>query len=383
MDLIYENYNNFLKDNETIFGNPNGLYKLQVEQGLFESYIDTLVSSISDPRAIAVCKDVCRRQRESLLESMQSQTTNFANGFNVMSYAMIVDIYREPILSEIMNSMTIDKPMISIPRMRVKSQTKSYDGSVVEESFIPTGSKRIGANFITVQVAPNSLTNIFTTKMMSPETMKMNRRYTSLTSINITQKDALNNPVATFVVEANFIPDSRHQIAAEFVFEDSNAETVQGIINGNVNFDKGIIQYNISFVDGTPGHKYECNFCDFSLRFTPVTTMNGRTNVILQNEVIDVTIDLNEDFVISNTEEELQDWASIFKIDVVRTISDVIKRQILLNKDFELAYLLKAAENDMRKYGAALTLDLNKLNFSSSLNISGVVFLNIVSTLPS
>ena len=49
----------------------------------------------------------------------------------------------------------------------------------------------------------------------------------------------------------------------------------------------------------------------------------------------DLTIDPNEDFIISLTTEELQDYRSIFKIDVARTLSEGIKRQILLNKDFK------------------------------------------------
>ena len=37
--------------------------------------------------------------------------------------------------------------------------------------------------------------------------------------------------------------------------------------------------------------------------------------------------------MIDLTEEDLQDYSSIFKIDLLRTISEGIKRQMLLNKD--------------------------------------------------
>ena len=359
MELVYENYERFINDNSTIFGSPSGIHKLHIDDGLFEAYLDTLTDGIDNPRAVSVCKNICKRQKEYLLETSTAASTQ-AMGWTVMSYAMITDIYREPIISEIMNPYPVDKPMISIPRARVKSQTRSYDGSTVEESYIPTGTKRIGSGLVAINVAPNSMTNIFTTKMLNPDEMRMNRRYTTLVKLNITERDASNAVVATFNVDVNIRPDSRNQLANEFQFEDVAAEKVDGNLNGTVNYDKGIVQFNVVFLGGTPGHTYECNYGEFGLRFIPRSTMNGRTRLSIMNEVTDITIDPNEDFIIDITEEEMQDYSAIFKIDIIRTLSDVIKRQILLNKDFELAYFLKAAENDMKKYGAALVHNLDK-----------------------
>jgi len=41
-------------------------------------------------------------------------------------------------------------------------------------------------------------------------------------------------------------------------------------------------------------------------------------------------------------------------------LSEAIKRQILLNKDSDLAYFLLAAEADMAANGTSMTLDLTK-----------------------
>jgi hypothetical protein len=66
--------------------------------------------------------------------------------------------------------------------------------------------------------------------------------------------------------------------------------------------------------------------------------MNGRTYVELYNENIDITIDPNEDFLISLTEEDLQDFNAIFNIDLLRMMSEAIKKQIILQKDYDLAF---------------------------------------------
>jgi len=49
---------------------------------------------------------------------------------------------------------------------------------------------------------------------------------------------------------------------------------------------------------------------------------------------------------------------AIFKIDIIRTLSEAIKRQIMLNKDTDLAYFLLAAEADMITNGTSLTMTL-------------------------
>lgn len=66
----------------------------------------------------------------------------------------------------------------------------------------------------------------------------------------------------------------------------------------------------------------------------------------------------NEDFLIDLTQEDIQDYQSIFKIDLARTLSEAIKRQVLLNKDYDLAYFLKASESEIQKAGAATNVDL-------------------------
>lgn len=68
---------------------------------------------------------------------------------------------------------------------------------------------------------------------------------------------------------------------------------------------------------------------------------------------------MNEDFLLELEREDIQDFNSIFKIDLLRTISEAIKRQIALNKDYDVVWLLESGESEMDSYGAKLTVDLD------------------------
>jgi len=74
----------------------------------------------------------------------------------------------------------------------------------------------------------------------------------------------------------------------------------------------------------------------------------------------------NEDFILDLEAEDIQDFSAIYNIDLLKTISEAIKKQIALNKDYDIVYLLKAHEADMVGYGAKFTVDLD--NFKADSN---------------
>lgn len=359
MEAIFENYGLYVNENEETLMAQNGAAKLLTDDVAFAEFSNQLTEGIESDYARTQVMQVLNRQREMLLtEGANVGASSFASGWVVMSFPILVDIYSEPIISEVCNVYPIDKPMISIPRIRIKALTRSYDGSSVEETYIPTATKLIRAGAVTVNATPNVNTNVFASSGLDPEKLKMNRRYTLLTGLHITETDA-SSSAHEYDLTVNFRPDNRNQIMQEVTFADSTGAVVSGQVHGNVNYDKGIITFGVVFSGGDAGASFEADYASFSLQFTPVETMNGRTSVEIETEQIDVTIDPNEDFLIKLSEEDIQDYQSIFKIDLLRTLSEAIKRQILLNKDYDLAYFLKAAETDMDKNGAKQSLDLD------------------------
>lgn len=363
MDALFENYELFIKENADDLQDPSGAMKVVMDEGMFKSYVDSLTTGLDEGVRASVA-DVLDRQREMILsEAANVPASTFAAGWTVLSFPILVDIYSEPIIAELCNVYTTNSPTLSIPRVRIKSQTKSYDGTVVEESYIPTTQKLVRANVVEVNALPGVSNNVWTLATLSPDNLKMNRRYTLLTGLQITE-GGTGSAVQT--IDVSFIPDSRNQIVGDFSFTDSGGATVDCSITGHVDYEKGIITYNVIVGDGSTGYTFTVDFATFSLRFVPVATMNGRTRVIVETEMTDVFIDPNEDFLIDLTQEDIQDYQSIFKIDLARTLSEAIKRQVLLNKDYDLAYFLKASQADVDKAGASTTLDLSTYSGSNS-----------------
>ena len=347
MEQLFENYELFVKENADELQDPAGAMKVVVDEGMFRAYADALTTGLDEGVRENVL-NVLNRQREMVLsEAANVPASTFAAGWTVLSFPILVDIYSEPIIAELCNVYTTQSPTLSIPRVRIKAQTKSYDGTTVEESYIPTTKKLIRANVVEVTAAPGVANNVFTLATLSSDNLKMNRRYTLMTSIKV------NDGTADIDVPVSFIPDSRNQIVGEFDYEDSTPATQNASVTGHVDYEKGILTYNVVLPTG-----HTVVSAVFSLRFVPVATMNGRTKVVVETEMTDVFIDPNEDFLIDLTQEDIQDYQAIFKIDLARTLSEAIKRQVLLNKDYDLAYFLKASEADIAKTGAATTLDL-------------------------
>lgn len=355
MEALFENYELFIRENADDLQDPSGAMKVVMDEGMFKTYADALTTGLDENVRSSVLS-VLDRQREMILsEAANVPASTFAAGWTVLSFPILVDIYSEPIIAELCNVYTTNSPTLSIPRVRIKSQTKSYDGTVVEESYIPTTKKLVRANVVEINALPGVSNNVWTLATLSPDNLKMNRRYTLLTQVQVTET-AGGSDVHT--VDVSFIPDSRNQIVGSFSFTDSGGATVECSITGHVDYEKGIITYNVIVGDGSSGYTFQVDFAVFSLRFVPVATMNGRTRVVVETEMTDVFIDPNEDFLIDLTQEDIQDYQSIFKIDLARTLSEAIKRQVLLNKDYDLAYFLKASEAEIVKAGAATVVDL-------------------------
>jgi len=281
----------------------------------------------------------------------------------VLSFPILTDIYSAPIIAELANVYPVSSPIVSIPKISISAITKSYDGLTTTERKIPTSKHMIRANTLSINVAPGTAVNAFTAATISADTFKMNRRYALVTSVRVTETDS-SSATHVFDTNINIRPDNRSQIVGEIQFNDSAGAEVNLSLNGHINYNNGNITLSGIITEGTGTSTYTFDYGTFSLRFTPVSTMNGRTVVKIVTEMTDVTIDENEDFLIDLPQETIQDYKSIFKIDVMRTLSEAIKRQILLNKDQDLAFFLGASDSDIAKNNASLTLDLN--NFATS-----------------
>lgn len=201
---------------------------------------------------------------------------------------VLVDIYATPLISQLCNVYPVNKPAISIPRVRTKATIGTYDGTSQQTKYVPTSVDLIRANEIKVDVQTGTNYNIYTSTGLNSTNHKVNRRYSLLKRITI---EETGGATATHVVDVNFRPDARSQIAREFTFEDDGGETVTGSVHSHINNETGIVTVQVTFEGGTTGAIFDCAEVRFHFRFRPVGTNAGRTKVTVETEMIDCMID--------------------------------------------------------------------------------------------
>lgn len=234
---------------------------------------------------------------------------------------------------------------------------------------IPTYATAVRPDALTLSCTPAVSNNIFTLATsaagatVSSDLYRINRRFTVVTNVVLTETDS-GSATHSRTVTMFARPDNRNQVVSRFTFTDVNSVSIIGNLTGHVDYDSGVFTYQVIYTATGSTSTFATNSCALSVRFMPTNTMNGRIKVRLQTEMTDITIDQNEDFLIELPAEDIQDYRAIFKIDILRTLSEAIKRQIMLNKDADLAFQLRAAEADMATNGCAETLDLGTFDMT-------------------
>lgn len=273
MDLIFENYQKFLDSNSSDLKNYRDSQKMLNDDGMFLDYKDHLTEGY-DQEVKTVCSNVMDMQRNYLLhEATNVPASSIVSGWTVQSFPILVNIYSDPLIAKLCNVWPTNKPIVTVPRMWIMAKTRSYDGKITDAIEIPNANKYVGADFMTVDVAPDTVYNIYTSLGLPQENMKMNQRYTLLTSMVIEERDPVDALVGTHTVNVNFRPDNRNQINNTFDFRDTAKNNTEGRVSGNVNYDNGDIQLHVNFMKGTAGNTYKCSFGQFSLKFRPEDTL--------------------------------------------------------------------------------------------------------------
>lgn len=128
-----------------------------------------------------------------------------------------------------------------------------------------------------------------------------------ITAVRITETD-VGSATHVHDVIMNIRPDNRNQLLGDVVFDDSTTTETTLSVTGHIDYDSGNTTVNGIITGGAVGSTFVFDYATFTLRFTPVSTMNGRTTVQIKTELTDLTIDPNEDFLIDLTQETMQDY---------------------------------------------------------------------------
>lgn len=309
MDMLFENYELFLKEHSNDITSPSDAIKLIADKSMFESYIAALTDGLS-PQVRSNVVNVCQRQRRMLLtEAANVPAATFGFGWTVLSLPILVDIYSEALISELCNVYTTDSPIASIPYAKIYATTTNYDGTTTERRIPLASAGLVRANAVTATVSPAEPYNVLTTTFPTTSAnFRMNRRYLNVSAISISCT-ASGGGTTTRTVACNFRPDNRSQILKSFTFLAADSATITATFQGHVNWDSGSIFYNVIIDDDgdTTDSAFTINNATFNFRFTPIASMVGRTKVTPKVEMTDVTIDPGEDFLLDLPAEDIQD----------------------------------------------------------------------------
>lgn len=366
-DMIFENYEGYLKEHRDDLSTPAGAVEMLSSDGAFNSYMTSITEGL-DPHQKSAVMAVCEREREFLLqESIQMGPSSSVIGYAVTYFPILTDIYADPVISRVATTYPTSKSIITVPKVELNASVRNADGSTSKYPM-PRAQYLIRTKAEAVNLMPNVSNNLFeqsvgfATGEINATKTRINQRYFIVTNIEVFG-DSGGSSDTTTLVALNIRPDARGQLHKEFQFRDSEGNDGNGTLIGHINWDTGDVQYSVTF--GTvAGISYECLYCGAKCVYSPKTGDVGRVKVSIQISGWDVNIDTREDFEIELQTETLQDYKDIYNIDLVRTMSEAIKAQILLNKDHDLAYFLEANESEMSYWGAVQ--DINITNFNDT-----------------
>jgi hypothetical protein len=369
--FILENYARFVSDHNDMVGTPQTAMRMLTEDSAYESYIASLTSNL-DEKTRNTVKKVCDRAREDfIIESIVGPSAN-AIGYNVMSYVILVDIYSNPQLIKMLNTHTINKSMMSIPYNTTEAQIKQVNGSILTQK-IPKSTTLIRGASENITLTPSTLNNIYRQSTGYPATInidaaRINNREFMISTITMTGVGGGAEGDTTTVVKVNVRSDARGQLQKTFTFKDSDDVTCVAQLIGNINYDTGDVSFSVVQQSST----------DEDAVFTPSTAVArvvfvsrksnvGRPKIIQRQTLRDINVDIADEFEIELEHEKMQDFRDIWNVNVVKNMSDVIKTQMLLNKDLDIVSILESNEVAMKEFGAYQAMD-----FAPFYDVAGI-----------
>jgi hypothetical protein len=310
---LFENYEHFINEHSDDLANPAGALKMITDNGMFRAYMDALTEGL-DPKVRGSVLGVANRQREMLLtEAANVPGSTLSFGWTVLSFPILVDIYAEPIVSELCNVYPVSSPVASIPRIKIMAYIRGYSGAVTQVK-IPTMTQSVRPGALALTASPATANDLFAiaSVAVAPATVsgdlyRINRRYTLITSVTSNEHTLGHVDVAN-TTNVVIKPDNRNQFIGTFTFNDNAGVAVVGSLTGHINYDSSIFSFNVIYSGGTGTSAFTCTSAVMSMRFMPTNTMNGRIKVKIESEMTDVTIDPNEDFLIELPPEDIQDF---------------------------------------------------------------------------
>lgn len=367
--LILENFNTFITTNSELFEEATSAMSVITDQITYDSYKAKLLEGLEESEAFRIGK-MFDRQREVLLEESASLLGSpDAITYAVASFPMLVDIYSEPLLSKVVSVYPSNVPTMTIPRLKWVSKIIDHKGNVTEVEF-PTATQSV-RNGAVEPIMVGQSGNVFKALGIEAEKsqFRLNKRNFKVTQV------VVNDGTADIAVDMIAVADARGNFAAEDL-------TIEGTdtvfkLQGQINFESGEVTWSTITMAGAPVSAVSAKI---KLRVMGVGNGKGVVKARPKQDVLDINCDIEDSFEIENIEEVIQDWKSLYNLDIISQLKNFVKDQIKLNRDFEIADLLESNIPAAKSYGHYREVDLGNVAGATNTKPASVqdIFKNLI-----
>ena len=356
--LILENFAGFIEENSSLFDDAVASTSVVTDDMYFESYTQKLMEGLEESEK-GFYKALFDRQRAMILEEGTTMLGSpEAISYAVTSFPMLLDIYAEPLLSKVVTVYPSDKPVMSIPRLKWVAKIVGLDGSE-EKVYFPNANKMVRPGYVSM-TATTPVFNLFTLAGITSnvDQFRLNKRNFKVTNVKFSfDADGAGAGAAVNVdQDVIVIADARGGFEEDIEVLDTNGAQVCMVrLTGTVNFESGQVTYSLINL-GATGVIVPTSL-DTRCRIFGVGNGKGVVKARPEQSMIDINADIEDTFEIENIEEIIQDWKSLYNLDIIAQVKDYVKDQMKLNKDYEIAELLETNIPAAKKFGHYAEID--------------------------
>lgn len=363
--LILENFGSYITENSVLFDDALSSTAVITDDMYFESYTAKLLEGFEESDK-NFYKSLFERQRNMIIEEGTTMLGSpEAISYSVTSFPMLLDIYAEPLLSKVVTVYPSDKPVMSIPRLKWTAKIIGLDGSE-NKVYFPNANQMVRPGYFDA-VSTKVVDNLFTLAGVTSnvDQFRLNKRNFKITNVKFTvDPDGAGSGAAIAQnIDVVIIADARGGFEEDIVVTDNAATPVtlgSVRVSGTINFESGQVTYGLIALDATVGVVTPTSIT-YRGRIFGVGNGKGVVKARPEQSMIDINADVEDSFEIENIEEIIQDWKSLYNLDIIAQVKDYVKDQMKLNKDYEIAELLETNIPAAKRFGHYAEIDFSAI----------------------
>lgn len=350
---LFKNFNKILYNEKYDFRNPLVVKEILQDDAKYNWFKSALCEGMSESQ-LNIANTVCDTEREFLLTELENiAISDIALGYAITYFPILCDTYCSDILGSAILYKQCNVPIFTVPRMKILAEVKNSDGTI-DSWIFPRALFLIRTKSEKFDLVPRKTHDLFKQSVSYPNEVNstlaaINKKYFILEEIKVKIKNNTNNQEKEINCIVSLRADARSQLNKDFdIFVEDYDLIIKSTLIGHINFDKGLLTYNVIFKPSDSNYTIDVISARFSCVFSPRTGDIGRVKISVKMSGNDINIDVNEEFEYDLDVETIQEYTDIYNIDLIKTISTAIKGQILLNRDHDIAHLLETAIPEMR-----------------------------------